>query len=69
MKITRLTRVGNSLGVVVPTDTLREIGWWQGDTIKQSVVDGKLVLQNLTQHNIQRVHEHAEFGDAKHKRT
>ena len=69
MAVTRITRLGNSLGIVVPVQTLRELEWWQGDIVKQSIEDGKLVLQNLTQAKVRPVHHTAEFGDAKHKGT
>lgn len=69
MAVTRITRLGNSLGVVVPRQTLREMGWWQGDVVKQSIVDGNLVLQNITQQKVLPVLNPTEFGDAKHKRT
>ncbi len=66
MALTRLTRLGNSLGVVVPAATLREMGWWQGDVVKQSIEDGRLVLQNLTQAKVRPAHNRVEFGDGKH---
>jgi antitoxin component of MazEF toxin-antitoxin module len=53
MQQSRLLRVGNSFGVIVPLPTLRELGWFESDTIEQRVVDGRLMLENRTQHPVQ----------------
>lgn len=63
MADSRLVRIGNSIGMVVPKNTLRELGWWQADTIRYEVQDGRLIIENVTQKRVKPVHITREYGD------
>lgn len=47
MHVGKLTRIGESLGVVIPAAALRELGWLKGDYIAVQVSDGEVKLHNV----------------------
>lgn len=55
MKVGRLQKLGNSYAVIVPATMRRELKWWPSDDIQLQVHDGALVLNNMTQHDVQPV--------------
>jgi antitoxin component of MazEF toxin-antitoxin module len=65
MKIGKLLGVGTSLGVVVPRHILRELGWFKGDIIVQSVQDGALVLHNPNRHEVSLITTRKALGDGR----
>jgi hypothetical protein len=60
----RLVRIGNSLGIIIPRRALRQLSWWQADAIEIQVQDGMLVLRNLQARQLQPIHTRPEYGDA-----
>jgi antitoxin component of MazEF toxin-antitoxin module len=65
----RLVRIGNSLGVIVPKRNLDSMGWWQSDILHQEVKDGQLVIRNMTQRPLQPMHTKHQYGDAVSRKT
>lgn len=55
--------MGDSLGVIIHKKTLRAAGWWQSDFVMQNVVDGKIVIENITQKKVRPIHTRADYGD------
>jgi antitoxin MazE len=45
----RVTKIGNSLGITIPTDLLKQVGLAQGDDVQVEVVEGKIVLRKKEQ--------------------
>lgn len=41
----KVTKIGNSLGVTLPYELLRQVGLAHGDDVQIEVKDGKIVLQ------------------------
>lgn len=41
----KVTKIGNSFGVTLPNELLRQVGLSQGDDVQIKVKDGKIVLQ------------------------
>jgi antitoxin component of MazEF toxin-antitoxin module len=64
MHVGKLTRLGNSMAVVVTGPSLRHLGWFQGDQIEQRVENGRLVLKNITQQPVKAKRKRGEFDDA-----
>ena len=44
----KIRKVGNSLGVLLPSDMLKEIGVKDGDTVFVSVEDGEIKIRSNT---------------------
>ena len=63
MHVGRLTRLGNSLAVVVTTRSLNQLGWFQIDLIEQTVENGSVVLRNVTQSPVKPKRKKGEFDD------
>lgn len=63
MKVVKLLAVGSSLGIVVPKDMLRKLGWFKGDDIVQYERDGDIVLQNPNRHEVRKVSTRKDHGD------
>ncbi|WGG46523.1 AbrB/MazE/SpoVT family DNA-binding domain-containing protein [Rossellomorea sp. DA94] len=45
----KVTKIGNSLGITLPTDLLKQVGLAQGDDVQVEVVEGKIVLRKKEQ--------------------
>jgi antitoxin MazE len=45
----KIRKVGNSLGVLLPSDMLKEIGIENGDSVFVSVVDGEIIIRSAAQ--------------------
>ncbi|WP_026568776.1 MULTISPECIES: AbrB/MazE/SpoVT family DNA-binding domain-containing protein [Sediminibacillus] len=45
----KVTKIGNSLGITLPTELLKQVGLAQGDDIQVEVKDGKIVLRKKEQ--------------------
>jgi antitoxin MazE len=45
----KIRKIGNSLGVLLPSDMLKEIGADNGDTVFISVEDGEIKIRSTTQ--------------------
>jgi len=41
----KITKIGNSMGVTIPTDILREVGLKHGDQVQIKINNGKITLQ------------------------
>ena len=41
----KVTKIGNSYGITIPNELLREVGLAQGDDVQVKVKDGKIVLR------------------------
>jgi antitoxin component of MazEF toxin-antitoxin module len=64
MSASRLVRIGNSMGVILPRRLLNSMSWWQADMLHVEEQDGRIVIRNLTQKQIQPMHTRYEHGDA-----
>jgi antitoxin component of MazEF toxin-antitoxin module len=65
MKVVKLLAVGTSIGVVVPRDMLRKLGWYKGDAIVQQEFEGTLVLHNPNRHEVRKVSTRKDVGDGR----
>jgi putative addiction module antidote len=45
----KIRKIGNSLGVLLPSDILKEIGVGNGDTVFVSVEDGEIKIRSTDQ--------------------
>jgi antitoxin MazE len=45
----KIRKIGNSLGVVIPSDILKEIGVKDGDTVYLSIEDGEIIIRSESQ--------------------
>ena len=45
----KVTKIGNSFGITLPYELLRQVGLAQGDDVQIEVKDGKIVLQKKEQ--------------------
>ncbi|MHA7136645.1 AbrB/MazE/SpoVT family DNA-binding domain-containing protein [Rossellomorea aquimaris] len=45
----RVTRIGNSYGITIPTELLKQVGLAQGDDVQVEVKEGKIVLRKKEQ--------------------
>jgi antitoxin MazE len=45
----KIRKIGNSLGVVIPSDMLKEIGVKDGDTVYLSIEDGEIIIRSESQ--------------------
>ena len=43
-RTTRITRIGNSRGVIIPAEVLRELSLSEADRVEISTEDGKIIL-------------------------
>lgn len=41
----KVTKIGNSFGITLPTELLKQVGLAQGDDVQVEVKDGKIVLR------------------------
>nr|WP_256558310.1 AbrB/MazE/SpoVT family DNA-binding domain-containing protein [Halobacillus sp. A1] len=41
----KVTKIGNSFGITLPTELLKQVGLSQGDDVQVEVKDGKIVLR------------------------
>ncbi|MDQ0257551.1 putative addiction module antidote [Evansella vedderi] len=48
----KVTKIGNSFGITLPAELLREVGLSQGDDVQVEVKDGKIVLRKKEQINL-----------------
>ena len=52
------------MGVILPRRLLDSLSWWQADTLDLERQDGRVIIRNLTQKQIQPMHAKTEYGDA-----
>ncbi|TMU87149.1 AbrB/MazE/SpoVT family DNA-binding domain-containing protein [Bacillus sp. BHET2] len=45
----KVTKIGNSFGITLPTDLLKQVGLAQGDDVQVEVIEGKIVLRKKEQ--------------------
>ncbi|MBP3041313.1 AbrB/MazE/SpoVT family DNA-binding domain-containing protein [Bacillaceae bacterium Marseille-Q3522] len=45
----KITKIGNSLGITLPLELLKQIGLAQGDNVQVQVIDGKIILRKKEQ--------------------
>lgn len=45
----KVTKIGNSLGITLPIELLKQVGLEQGDDVQVEVKDGKIVLRKKEQ--------------------
>jgi len=45
----KVTKIGNSYGVTIPTELLRQVGLAQGDDVQVEVKDDKIILRKKEQ--------------------
>jgi putative addiction module antidote len=45
----KIRKIGNSLGVLLPSDMLKEIGVENGDNVFVSVEDGEIKIRSVSQ--------------------
>ncbi|MDC3418386.1 AbrB/MazE/SpoVT family DNA-binding domain-containing protein [Aquibacillus salsiterrae] len=45
----KVTKIGNSFGITLPTELLKQVGLAQGDDVQVEVKDGKIVLRKKEQ--------------------
>lgn len=69
MKVGKVLKIGDSLGIVIPRPILRKLSWWQADHLVMEVQDDTLVLRNLTQLKARPIHTREEYGNASVPRT
>ncbi|MBU9710451.1 AbrB/MazE/SpoVT family DNA-binding domain-containing protein [Evansella tamaricis] len=48
----KVTKIGNSFGITLPAELLREVGLAQGDDVQVEVKDGKIILRKKEQINL-----------------
>ncbi|MCD8511720.1 MAG: AbrB/MazE/SpoVT family DNA-binding domain-containing protein [Bacillus sp. (in: Bacteria)] len=51
----KVTKIGNSFGITLPAELLREVGLSQGDDVQVEVKDGKIILRKKEQINFLKV--------------
>lgn len=58
---TKLRKIGNSYGIIIPSRILHEASLTEGDDIKLSVIDGNIIIEKLdTQHDrFMKLHEYS----------
>lgn len=49
----KVTKIGNSIGITLPPDLLREAGISYGDDVQLEAKDGKIILQKKSKHHSQ----------------
>lgn len=45
----KVTKIGNSYGITIPTELLKQVGLAQGDDVQVEVKDGKILLRKKEQ--------------------
>lgn len=45
----KITKVGNSIGITLPAELLKQVGLAQGDDVHVEVKDGKIILRKKEQ--------------------
>lgn len=45
----KVTKIGNSIGITLPPELLKQIGLAQGDDVQVEVKNGKIILQKKVQ--------------------
>lgn len=45
----KVTKIGNSLGITLPTDLLKQVGLYKGDDVQVEVKDGRIILRKKVQ--------------------
>lgn len=48
----KLRRIGNSLGITIPSELLQKLNMQDGDTIHVNEIDGKIILSSESQKDI-----------------
>ncbi len=63
MLVRRLTRRGNTVGLVVPTKYLNRLMWGAGDYVALEVQGDTLVVKNVAQRGVAHLQARPEGGD------
>lgn len=45
----KVTKIGNSIGITLPPDLLKQVGLSQGDDVQVEVHDGRIILRKKEQ--------------------
>lgn len=45
----KVTKIGNSIGITLPVEVLKQVGLAQGDDVQVEVKDGKIILRKKEQ--------------------
>jgi putative addiction module antidote len=45
----KVTKIGNSIGITLPPEVLKQVGLAQGDDVQVEVKDGKIILRKKEQ--------------------
>ena len=45
----KVTKIGNSIGITLPPELLKQVGLAQGDDVQVEVQDGKIILRKKEQ--------------------
>ncbi|WNF35268.1 AbrB/MazE/SpoVT family DNA-binding domain-containing protein [Bacillaceae bacterium IKA-2] len=45
----KVTKIGNSFGITLPADLLKQVGLYHGDDVQIEVKDGKIILRKKEQ--------------------
>ncbi|WP_141432199.1 AbrB/MazE/SpoVT family DNA-binding domain-containing protein [Bacillus sp. 03113] len=45
----KVTKIGNSIGITLPPEVLKQVGLSQGDDVQVEVKDGKIILRKKEQ--------------------
>ena len=45
----KVTKIGNSIGITLPPEILKQVGLTQGDDVQVEVKDGKIILRKKEQ--------------------
>lgn len=45
----KVTKIGNSIGITLPPEVLKQVGLTQGDDVQVEVKDGKIILRKKEQ--------------------
>ncbi|MDQ0220381.1 AbrB/MazE/SpoVT family DNA-binding domain-containing protein [Peribacillus cavernae] len=45
----KVTKIGNSIGITLPPELLKQVGLAQGDDVQVEVKDGKIILRKKEQ--------------------
>lgn len=63
MKVGKLCTIGECVGVVVPAQYRKQLGWLKGDQIAQEILGNTIVLHNVTQHMMTLTTHRKAYGD------
>lgn len=65
MKVGKLLKVGDSMGICVPKAYLRQLCWLIGDYLVLEIRGDELVIRNSQQRKVTLINERREYGDGR----